>query len=434
MTLEEYELYAANISTDERKELPDTDFALPSKRMFPLKDNNHVRLAWDMVDRAKGLSDSERAEARRNILKRAKESGIDTSTWKQSMKAAAVQFSFSDNSTNPNRMPFKGVLTYFDAPSDKPPGGSGGRKVLIPSSVGIPALESLKGMGVNLAAEADDHEVQHKIGVITDAYTGQMTAKGLEVFVEGHIFARDFPREASIIKLNQSSLGFSYETANTLLASQEINGEEIAVAESLVFTGAAILLKKAAAYQSTSIAASAKLKEEIINVTPEELKALFGDLKTDILAAVDDKMKAAKKSAKTDPKDEDEEDGVKADAADDLQTEQADNPKKGTKSAKPGKAANGGGEVKASGEIDYEKLAAAVAAAIKPATTEVQASSQPPARKSLDSTSLMAKYNVDVESTSLVAAIDKLARDSGVNTTESFALKLEGLKSGQITY
>lgn len=349
------------------------------------------------------------------------------------LKASAVQFTLANVGDNPNRMPFKGVLTYFDAPSDKPPGGSGGRKVLIPSSVGISALDSLKGMGVNLAADADDHEVTHKIGVITDAYTGQLTAKGLEVIVEGHIFARDFPHEASTVKLNQSSLGFSYETANTLLASEEINGEEVAVAKSLVFTGAAILYKKAAAYQNTSIAASANKREDNIEVNAEELKALFDGFKTDLLASVDAKLEAAAKMKKMADDTEEE------DEADSVQQEQAANPKKGVKPVpKPENAANVKGDIKASVDVEsiVKSAVEAALAAVKP--VEVQASATtvvPPApeRRSFPSTSLMAKYGVDESATNLTAAIDTVAK-SGLSTAESLAMKLEGIKNGLIKY
>jgi hypothetical protein len=420
---DDIELQAAKLSKEERDKLPDSAFAVPGKRLLVITDATHTKLAWDMVDRTEGLTPEERAEARRRILRRAKELGIDTSNWTHSMKASAVQFSFSENLENPNRMPFKGVLTYFDAPSDKPPGGSGGRRVLIPSSVGIPALESLKGMGVNLASEMDDHQVTHKIGVITDAYTGRMTEKGLEVIVEGHIFARDFPREAAMIKLNQAKLGFSYETANTLLASQEIDGEEVAVVQSLVFTGAAILFKDAAAYQSTSIAASKEQKEDHIEVTAEELKAMLEGFKADLLASVDAKLEAAAKNAVKAADNEEE------DEADKLQQEQADNPKKGTKKVAAEKEANGGGEVKASADI-AELVKAAVAEALaaqKPA--EVQASAQPPQRKSFAPGTLLAKYDVKAEGEDLYAAIDKVAEKAGLDLTSRLAMKLEAWRS-----
>lgn len=426
MTLEEYvALEAAAVSTDERKSMPDSDFAVPSKRALIIKDANHVKLAWDMVDRTQGLTDAERSEARSRILRKAKDLGVDTSDWKHTMNASAVSFSFADTGANPNKMPFKGVVTYFDAPSDSPPGGAGGLKVMIPSMVGIPALDSLKGMGVNLAAESDKHEVTHKVGVITDAYTGVLTAKGLEVIVEGHIFARDFPREASMVKLNQSSLGFSYETANTLLASQEIGGEEIAVVQSLVFTGAAILLKQSAAYKHTSIAAFEKPKEDIINVAKEELQALFGEFKTDILASVETKVQAAMEYAATKKDDEEEDD------ADALQQAQVANPNAGVPEVKPEAQANVKGDVTASTIADAVK--AAVAEALKGNVT-ASATPEAPARKSVvHAGSLMAKYGVDASATNLTAAIDTVAA-SGLSNTDSIAMKLEGIRNGQIKY
>lgn len=156
---------------------------------------------------------------------------------------------------NPNKMPFSGVLTYLGVPSDQPPGGSGGRRVMIPIEVGKSALDSLVGMPINLAASMDDHDTSSVIGVIENARIGEETPKGTPIHVSGHIFAKSFPREATAIKQQQASLGFSYETAKTLLASADHNGEEIAVAKQLIFTGAAILFKHSAAYHSTSLAA-----------------------------------------------------------------------------------------------------------------------------------------------------------------------------------
>ena len=71
----------ATLNAADRKKLPANKFALPSKRMFPMHDEEHIRLAWDMVSRAKGLSADERDTARKNILAAAKKAGIDTSEW-----------------------------------------------------------------------------------------------------------------------------------------------------------------------------------------------------------------------------------------------------------------------------------------------------------------------------------------------------------------
>lgn len=71
----------AQLKTKARDALKADDFAVPGKRTLPIPDAAHVKLAWDMVDRTEGLSDTERAEARRRIRAKAKELGVDTSGW-----------------------------------------------------------------------------------------------------------------------------------------------------------------------------------------------------------------------------------------------------------------------------------------------------------------------------------------------------------------
>ena len=71
----------AELDTAARDRLRAEDFAVPGKRALPIPDARHVRLAWDMVDRTEGLSDAERATARRRILAKAHSLGIDTASW-----------------------------------------------------------------------------------------------------------------------------------------------------------------------------------------------------------------------------------------------------------------------------------------------------------------------------------------------------------------
>ena len=68
---------------DSEDGLAPDDYAVPGKQRLPIKDATHTRLAWDMVDRTEGLSSEERAIARRRILARARELGIDTSGWEK---------------------------------------------------------------------------------------------------------------------------------------------------------------------------------------------------------------------------------------------------------------------------------------------------------------------------------------------------------------
>lgn len=72
---------AADLNAADRKSLPKSNFALPSKMMFPMPDEQHVRLAWRFLNRAK-ISDSERATAAKAIKRRAKSMGINTDSWK----------------------------------------------------------------------------------------------------------------------------------------------------------------------------------------------------------------------------------------------------------------------------------------------------------------------------------------------------------------
>jgi hypothetical protein len=184
---------------------------------------------------------------------------------------------------HPNKMPFSGVLTWFDAPSDSAPHGSGGLPVVIPSAVGVPALSSLIGMAVNFQPGGwDGHSPTDKIGVITAASAGEPEADGaVPVHVEGYIYAHDFESAATDIKLNQSALGFSIETAKTRLQAGTFNGEEVAVVSDIgYFTGAAILLKSTAAWRETALAAAEddSLGKEDENSVEEQLKALMASV------------------------------------------------------------------------------------------------------------------------------------------------------------
>jgi hypothetical protein len=65
----------------EREGAPSSDWAVPGKKRLRMDDVKHVKLAWDMVSRTKGLTDEERATARRRILAKAHKLGMDTSGW-----------------------------------------------------------------------------------------------------------------------------------------------------------------------------------------------------------------------------------------------------------------------------------------------------------------------------------------------------------------
>lgn len=272
-----------SLTKSERDALPEADFAVPAKRALPMHDAKHVRMAWDMVERTKDLTDAERSEARRRILHKAKELGVDTSDWStlKAMALDAMSLNVPATEGHPNKMPFRGVLTRIDQPSDMPPNGSGGRRVMLPRDVAAAALPSLLGMAVDFTPSFDGHDAQKKIGIIDEA-----VIEGDAIHVGGFVYAADFPDTAASIRANKDRLGFSYEMKNVRVADPSA---ETLVIESCVFTGAAILNKADAAYKTTSLAASQARESETIDMTKEELEAIIaGALKpvTDEIAAI----------------------------------------------------------------------------------------------------------------------------------------------------
>jgi hypothetical protein len=186
-----------------------------------------------------------------------------------------------DDDEHPNRMPFSGVLTRLDEPSDLAPHGSGGKKTVIPKKVAEEALSTLLGMGIDVTEDFDGHDAKKKIGVITEA-----TIEGNAVHIAGFLYASDFPKECARIKKEKKKLGFSYECQAAISDAKA----DPWVISRCVFTGAAVLYKDKAAYQTTSLAATA----EEDAMTPEELKKLMDSVAglTTSVAAFGDRFTA----------------------------------------------------------------------------------------------------------------------------------------------
>ena len=196
----------------------------------------------------------------------------------QTIKSLHADGSFAlGNLDHPNKMPFSGILTYFDIPSDKAVGGANGMRVMIPSQFGIPSLASLQGMAVDFdALMMDKHVASHKIGIIEKAWAEAALADGsTPIHVSGYVFAHDFPNEASDIRQFQSDLGFSYETINTPVVSGKYMDEDVfVVCGEVIFSGAAILRADKAAYTQTSLAAQAEINgTEVTELDFEQMLA-----------------------------------------------------------------------------------------------------------------------------------------------------------------
>jgi hypothetical protein len=280
----------AKLDKKSRDALPDEHFAVPGKRKLPINDEHHTKLAWDMVDRTQGLTPEERSSARSRILHRAKDLGIDTSDWHKvkAMAMEAMALNISNDDGHPNKMPFSGILVRLDEPSDEPPGGAGGRRIIVTAEAAEKALNSLLGMAVDFTPSFDGHDAQKKIGIITSA-----NIVGNAIEVEGFVYAADFPETADLIKALKDVLGFSFEAQHLYV---EDPSADVLTISDLTFTGAAILRKDKAAYQTTSLAASAK--DEEINMTPDELKALLGPMLAEAVKPLADRLDIVEKSNK----------------------------------------------------------------------------------------------------------------------------------------
>ena len=158
---------------------------------------------------------------------------------------------------HPNREPFRGVLTLVDTPSDKPPAGSRGHRVVLTRVAAERALPSLLGMALDYSPSLDRHDSRRKVGVITRA---DIVGKRIEL--GGYLFAKDFPEivrqiERGTIHANagkrrrpQDPLGMSYEIADASVADVRA---QIWTLTRVTFTGAAILRRDKAAYRNTWI-------------------------------------------------------------------------------------------------------------------------------------------------------------------------------------
>jgi len=145
---------------------------------------------------------------------------------------------------HPNKAPFKGVLARIDEPSNKPPSGARGHKVLLTHAAADKALPTLIGMGVNVSSEGQMHFASGKNGVIERA-----EIIGKDLFVWGYLFKKDCAQVIRTIQASAEEWGMSYEMHDAHVIDMRA---EVYVIDHVTFTGAAVLLREKAAYLKTS--------------------------------------------------------------------------------------------------------------------------------------------------------------------------------------
>ena len=167
------------------------------------------------------------------------------------MRLEALAVALPDVAGHPNRVPFEGVLTLVDEPSNRPPSGARGHRVILTRAAAIAALPSLLGMAVDYAPGWDGHDARRKCGIITEA-----DVEGNRLQVSGYLFGKDFPEvEEQMRRSNAGTMGMSYEIADAHVADMNASIWSLTRA---TFTGAAILLREKAAYRETLFRLAAK--------------------------------------------------------------------------------------------------------------------------------------------------------------------------------
>ena len=67
----------AKLDTEERKEIPETQYAFPKERKEPLENAAHVRNAVARFNQVKGVSEAEKDAAWKRIEAAAKKFGVE---------------------------------------------------------------------------------------------------------------------------------------------------------------------------------------------------------------------------------------------------------------------------------------------------------------------------------------------------------------------
>jgi len=75
----------SKLDADDRDALPEKEFAFPEQRKEPLEDAAHVRNAIARFNQVKGVTDEERDDAWKRILKAAKKLDVEVNekSWRE---------------------------------------------------------------------------------------------------------------------------------------------------------------------------------------------------------------------------------------------------------------------------------------------------------------------------------------------------------------
>jgi hypothetical protein len=162
---------------------------------------------------------------------------------------------------HPNKLRFTGILARIDVPSTGAPEGSGGKRIILTAQAAKGALASLLGMAIDFRPGLDGHDPRRKIGIIdcADIENDALTIGGI-------LYAADFPDLIDQLRTHQGVLGFSFEATQVEVADGRADP---LIIQSCVFTGAAVLRKDRAAFQTTSFQTGYRSQEACMAVSAE---------------------------------------------------------------------------------------------------------------------------------------------------------------------
>jgi hypothetical protein len=181
-------------------------------------------------------------------------------------------------------------------PSDSPPCGTGGKKLIIYPEAAQKAIDTIVNMPLNCEFGGDfwgsypeyamtGHNTRFIVGEITKG-----TVDGDVLVGSGIIWKQNHPDVAYMVNNAVDALGFSIE-ANINGSTED---ETTVTATDITFTGAAILWKKCAAFESTEfkqlVASKFKKTKEIdkdMELTKEELQAMLEGIIGSVKAEVE---------------------------------------------------------------------------------------------------------------------------------------------------
>mgnify|MGYP005811211731 CR=1 FL=1 len=174
------------------------------------------------------------------------------------LELESMSIEMPEVASHPNRVGFRGVLTYVDVASDAAPSGAKGHCVMLRREATERALPSLLGMALDYAPQLDRHDARRKVGVITQADLQKVEGrwsmdevKPHAVSISGFLYGRDFPELVREMRAKGPAvLGMSYEITDARIDDVAANVWQVT---DFTFTGAAVLRRDKAAYRGTWI-------------------------------------------------------------------------------------------------------------------------------------------------------------------------------------